>query len=285
MLKLIKNLSGHSGCKIYLFSDEKGKIFIRKESASVKYNLRLKKQFIKQKKYNLKIAKTPKIFGCGTENNHFFFDMEYVPCMTFSEYINTIKITDLVDYIRMLFLNLPIDKSNKNALTNKIFKQKITKLSDNIKHKNIILNQAFELLNNNDWGNVLQSSSHGDLTLENILISSNNEIYLIDFLDTFFSSWMIDIAKIFQDIETKWAFRNMPYDINRDIRLLIAKEILSEMIISLPNGKNYLLQIYKILILNLLRIIPYTHDKTTKNFIYKAIKNTLKTVKEMEDKL
>ncbi len=282
MLKFIKNLSGHSGCKIYLFSNEKGKLFIRKKSSSVEYNLRLKKQFIKQKKYNLKIAKTPEIFGCGIEDNLFYFDMEYIPCITFSEYIGYIKIIDLIRYIKLLFLNLPIDESIKNFSANKIFKQKIDKLSTAIRHKNIILKQAFELLENNDWNNVLQSDSHGDLTLENIIISTNNEIYLIDFLDTFFSSWMIDVAKIFQDIETKWAFRNMNKDINRDIRLLIAKETLSEMILSLSNGKIFLLQIYKILLLNLIRIIPYTKDKNTKKFIYNALKNILKKINEME---
>ena len=284
MLKFIKNLSGHSGCEISLWEIDNCKYFVRKKSALTSYNIRLKKQFLKQKKYNLSIAKTPKIYSCGMENNLFFFDMEYVPCMTFCEYINSIRITELVDFIKILFANLPIDKSCKNLAVNKIFDKKISSLMQSITDKNSTLKQSFELLCFNDWSSVVQSPSHGDLTLENILISTNHKIYLIDFLDTFYSSWMVDLAKIFQDLEVKWSFRNMKPDTNRDLRLLIAKETLSEMILLLPNGKNILIQIYKILLLNLLRIIPYTTDEKTKNFVFTAIENTLNIIEKMEAK-
>ncbi len=284
MLKFIKNLSGHSGCEISLWTRENGEYFVRKKSASITYNRRLKKQYIKQNKYNLCIAKTPQIYGCGIEDGLFFFDMEYVPCMTFCEYVNSVKITELVDFIKILFSNLPVEKSNKNPLVNKIFEKKIKSVYNIIDSKNPVLKRAFELLIFNDWGNVVQSPSHGDLTLENILISTNHKIYLIDFLDTFYSSWMVDLAKIFQDLEVKWSFRNMKPDTNRDLRLLIAKETLNEMILSLPNGKNILSQIYKILVLNLLRIIPYTTDEKTEKFLFKAIENTLNIIEKMEAK-
>ncbi|MBR1544810.1 MAG: phosphotransferase [Alphaproteobacteria bacterium] len=282
MLKFIKKLNGHSGCELSLFSSEDGKIFVRKKSSSFEYNLRLKKQFIKQNKYNLDMAKTPKIYGYGMDDNLFFFDMEYVSGITFSEYINTIKITELIDYIKILFSSLPINCSQKNFNVNKIFEKKIFSLSSNIKSKNQIIKQALDFLEFNDWTNVVQSPSHGDLTLENIMISNDNKLYLIDFLDTFFSSWLIDLAKIFQDIETKWAFRNTPSDTNRDLRLLIAKETLCEMILCLPDGRNILRQIYKILLLNLLRIIPYTTDEKTKNFLYNSIEKTINIIEKMK---
>ena len=283
MLKFIKNLNGHSGCEISLFKDE-NKFFVRKKSSSKEYNLRLKKQFIKQSKYDLKIAKTPKIYGYGYDKDLFFFDMEYVQSIAFCEYINTIKITELVDYIKMLFKSLPINKSIKNQYVNNIFRQKISNLNKIIFNKNTTIKYIFELLNETDWNEVLQSPSHGDLTLENIMISTDNKLYLIDFLDTFFSSWIIDLAKIFQDLEIKWSFRNIGPDTNRDLRLLIAKETISEMIKSLPDGENILLLIYKILLLNLVRIIPYLKDKKTEIFLYSGIENTINIIKKMEAK-
>lgn len=279
MLKFIKNLSGHSGCEISLLSNVNNKIFVRKKSASEEYNLRLKKQFIKQNKYTFEMPKTPKIYGYGMEKNLFFFDMEYVDGITFCEYIGTIKITELIDYIKILFSNLPINQSLKNFDVNKIFRKKISELSNKIKDNHQIIKQAFDFLKFNDWSGVMQSPSHGDLTLENIIISNDNKLYLIDFLDTFFSSWLIDLAKIFQDVETKWAFRNIAPDTNRDLRLLIAKETLCEMVLGLPDGKNILQQIYNILLLNLIRIIPYTHDKNTKIFLYNAIEKTINIIK------
>lgn len=271
MLKFLRDLDGHSGCIISLYQNDNLDIFIRKKSFSFEYNRRLKIQFIKQKKYNINKAKTPYILGCGYENNLFYFDMEYVPSKTFAEYINIIKIPDLIDYIRLLFNSLDIKKSIKDSNVARIFRKKIYELSLQIPNKSLIFTNAFKLLNTTNWEFVSKSNCHGDLTLENILISSDNKLFLIDFLDSFYNSWMIDMAKIFQDIECGWSFRNMKNDTNRELRLLIAKETLTEMILTLNNGVEILSSVYNILLLNLLRIVPYTKDKNTLDFLNNSI--------------
>ena len=113
MREFIKSLSGHSGCRLYLYKDS-DRIFIRKDAGHKDYNNRLKKQFVKQKKFNLKDINTPKIYTYGlNEKGVFYFDMEYINGITLSEYMRTIKVKEIVTLINLLFENLPISKNMK----------------------------------------------------------------------------------------------------------------------------------------------------------------------------
>lgn len=116
------------------------------------------------------------------------------------------------------------------------------------------------------WDYIQHSQCHGDLTLENIIVS-NNDLYLIDFLDSFYDSWQIDIAKILQDIEIFWHYRKDKMDNNLFIRLLVLKRILLKKLIKIKDGEKIIESIYHILLLNLLRILPYTKDESTYDFL------------------
>ena len=87
MLELIKTLSGHSGCNLNLYKDC-GKIFLRKDAGNLNYNRCLKKQFIKQRLFDLAHVKTPQIFNYGiNEEDLFYFDMEYINGIVLAEYM------------------------------------------------------------------------------------------------------------------------------------------------------------------------------------------------------
>ena len=112
------------------------------------------------------------------------------------------------------------------------------------------MDKSLSYLRSFDFSFVPRSSCHGDLTLENIIVTTNNELYLIDFLDSFYDSWMIDIAKLLQDLELKWSYRFSEDDSNREIRLLIAKEALLNRIRVMDNGQEIIRNVYSILLLN-----------------------------------
>lgn len=267
--KLLKNLNGHSGCIIDLLQDEE-KIFVSKKSSDKNYNLRLKKQCIRQSRFEANYGVySPKVYNKGIdENGLFYFDMEYVQGKTLAQYSEYIKITEIADFIKCLFKSLYMDNSklNKNPRTEYIFKKKIKSLKSKIKN-NKIVDKAFEILDNFDWSLIYQSPCHGDLTLENILVTKDKKLYLIDFLDSFYNSWMIDVAKLLQDLELKWSFRHSEISPNRLLRLQVAKEALTEEILSVENGEEKLNAIYHILLLNVLRIFPYAHDDVTYKFL------------------
>ncbi|AKL98628.1 hypothetical protein [Endomicrobium proavitum] len=282
---LVKEFNGHSGCKVLLCRDA-DKFFVRKLSGSLTYNKRLRKQFIKQKKFTLPFVKTPEIYNYGysAKNELFFFDMEFVRGKALSDTIGILTATQIEAFIDLLFNSLQIKKSNVNKEANFIFQNKITRLSRIAGNKNRLIKQALNKLKRFDFSNIDQSDCCGDLTLENILISDDNKIYLIDLLDSFYNSWMIDVAKLLQDLDLHWSYRHCPPDINVNLKLLISKNILIQKILKLENGNTVLLQIYYILLLNVLRIAPYAKDKNTHAFIEKSIDKIISTINTMEQK-
>lgn len=277
----IKKLSGHSGCVIEL-RKKNDELFIRKSAGSIEYNHRLKRQFIKQKKFNLEYAKTPKILRYGKDKNVFYFDMEFINAITMAEYMHIIKVKEIVDFMKILFFSLKINESSINPYADKIFRNKIKELSLKICKTNHIIKEAICVLTNHDFSNIPQSHCCGDLTLENILIAPTGKIYVIDLLDSFYNSWMIDVAKLLQDIDIGWSYRNLQMDYNLNLRLEIAKQSLIENILQLENGKFLLKEIYYILLLNLIRIYPYSSDQDTIEFLDNSVKKTLAKIKEME---
>lgn len=283
MPELIKNLLGHSGCNLNLYKEDR--IFLRKDAGNANYNRRLKKQFIKQKKFNLEKVKTPRIFEYGINNKGiFYFDMEYINGITLSEYMKQIKIKEIVDLITLLFESLPIKQGGYFDRAQNIFQHKISDLETILDTSDINIKQSLDLLKKYDFSKVPQSSCCGDLTLENIIINMRGEIYVIDLLDSFYNSWMIDVAKLLQDVELGWSYRKQVRDFGLNLRLATAKQALFDNILSLEEGQTYLVTIYHILLLNILRIYPYAKDKLTLDFLDNSILQVFENIKNLKGK-
>jgi hypothetical protein len=203
--------------------------------------------------------------------------MEYINGFTLAEYMRTIKLTKIKNVAEILLSiipnNMPYEINAKNIIMAKT--EDIMLRID----KNQIVYESFEILKDYNWNYLQASECHGDLTLENILIS-REDLYLIDFLDTFYSSWQIDVAKILQDIELFWSYRNEKIDNNLLLRLSILKKTVLSKIIALKGGYNIIESIYHLLLLNLLRIIPYSKDELTSNFLQKSLFNINKKIKD-----
>lgn len=271
-----KNLKGHSGCAIVLVNDQEG-TYVSKVSPSKEYNFRLKKQCLKQAKFSGVDIKAPKVYKSGYVEDKFYFNMEYIKGKTLAECFNNIDVNKIPFLASSLFNNLYIESAVKSPKAGSIFLRKIEDLKTKLFNFEE-LKEAFYILENFNWSNVLKSPCHGDLTLENILVAQNNQMYLIDFLDSFYNSWMLDIAKLLQDLELKWSFRNLPDDSNRNLRLFLAKKYLLNEFNKIPNGTSVLNAIYHLLLLNIIRIYPYTADSYTLNFLNNALKNVLEEI-------
>lgn len=258
------------------------KIFLRKDAGKPDYNRRLKKQFIKQKLFKLAEVKTPVIYDYGLDKNGvFYFDMEFINGITLAESMKSIKIKEIVDLIGLLFRSLPISDGVINTKSQEIFQNKISALSRTCDIANSNVAEALAMLRDFDFSGVPQSACCGDLTLENILLGST-DIYIIDLLDSFYNSWMIDVAKLLQDLELGWSYRNQQTDFNLNLRLATAKQALFDNLLAINGGKQYLFVIYHILLLNVLRIYPYTKDEKTMNFLDSAVQKVISVIREME---
>ena len=274
MYKFIKNLSWHSGCEIFLYKNEDS-FFVRKTSWNDYYNSRLQKQLNKQKMFKSEYFFSPKVLWEWYIWNIFYFDMEYLNWKTLASYMHSITVKEILKLVDLAVKTMDINWEKYLSNTNDVFHIKIRSLRDNICDITWLENQALELLEWFDFSVIPYSRCHWDLTLENILITSDKKVYLIDFLDSFFDSRMIDVAKLLQDLEIWWSYRHEQITWTLSLRLSIAKQALLESILEMKDWEKKILYIYHILLLNILRIIPYTKDEFTKNFLQEAIKRII----------
>jgi RIO-like serine/threonine protein kinase len=103
---------------------------------------------------------------------------------------------------------------------------------------------------------------HGDFTLENILFY-NNKFYFIDANPTDINAIEFDVNKIRQDLECLWFVRN-------ESDIITYKIVCDKINFHLKNKWEFMNNNY-ILILMLLRILPYCTEDTTQNFLIKEI--------------
>ena len=100
---------------------------------------------------------------------------------------------------------------------------------------------------------------HGDLTFENIIVK-NKKIYLIDFLDSYINSPLIDISKLQQDLILNWSNRFK----NENILCLIRNQWLYnylDLFIADKRLSTEAIELQKKI--TLLRILPYTSNLHT----------------------
>jgi len=207
--------------------------------------------------------------------------MEFINGICMSEYMNQIKIKEIVDLMGLLFTSLPIKQSVITDKSESIFKEKILSLYKTCDTNNQLILKSLNKLKEFNFKNVPLSACCGDLTLENIILSSSG-IYVIDLLDSFYNSWMIDVAKLLQDIDLGWSYRHQERNYNLNLRLATAKQALLDNLYAMENGKQNVITIYHILLLNVLRIYPYAKDQTTILFLNNALESVLNSINEME---
>ncbi|MCC8145801.1 MAG: phosphotransferase [Bacteroidales bacterium] len=278
------DLGGHSGCKILLV-ESGNKNYVRKISSDVSYNERLKKQCEKQVVFSNELIRAPKVYNSGYgKDGLFFFDMEYIHGITLAEYIKTIeigKISSLVDRILSGFIHMNDGRVGSEADIT-VFKAKIADLKDKLgKENNSVINIALELLDHHDWSKFTPSACHGDLTMENIIIK-NDEIYLIDFLDSFYDCWIIDMGTLLQDVQALWSYRlQNSLGMNTILRLIVFRDLLLEKVEKEKPG--YGIEVYYALLQKLLRIFPYTKDQHTYEFLLQKTEMTINMIRKQGD--
>lgn len=257
-------LSGYSGCELKII-DNNGIKVVQKNSSTIEYNERLIKQKEKQNSLLLGDLNNCKVYDDGFDDGIYHFTMEYINGQTLSDWIERaelLSINNIVDKLTSYYLDINED----NFSAERVFSKKvITTKNDALKNHIIKVHyyafeKAFDLLQSYSWLHVIESPCHGDMTLENILVDNGN-FYLIDFLDSFYDTWMIDAAKLLQDTECYWSYRKKYVSVNLKVRLLIFRDLLKRKIYVMEEGEVILDTIYHILLLNLLRILPYVKDE------------------------
>lgn len=275
-------LGGHSGCRIFLCEMEDNQSFVRKISRDPDYNRRLELQAEKQANFQSADICAPSIYRTGyTEEGLFYFDMEYIRGITLAEYMKTIEIGKVRALVEMILNNIVDRKPIGEAADESCFTAKVETLDDQLSRlDNPVINAALELLEKHSWKRFLRSSCHGDLTLENIIVK-DGRLYLIDFLDSFYDCWLMDIGTLMQDVQTMWAYRTEDaMNINTLLRLIVFRDILLDEITKKMPG--YLIEVYYALLLKLVRIYPYAEDERTYLFLSEKTQSVVRIIEGLE---
>ena len=102
------------------------------------------------------------------------------------------------------------------------------------------------------------------MTLSNMIFAE--DIYLIDFLDSYIESPTMDIIKLRQDTHLYWSL-NMVNDITDLTKIKLGLKYIDNFLLNNYNVDEY----YFLQIINLIRIFPYTIDKETEDWLTKNI--------------
>jgi tRNA A-37 threonylcarbamoyl transferase component Bud32 len=200
--------TGLSGCRLELINDR----ILRKYSSSDDYNSRLLSQAHKQVLFSQRILKNvdaPKVYDIQ-EN---YFDMEYVPGHTFSDFFSTASINDIEFVIDTLFHYFDTCLSHFTSINiSTSVNEKIKVLESKTSYKNYLLNIGALTVRYDIY--VPKTFCHGDLTFTNVIFHKNR-LFFIDFLDSYVDSFISDLVKLKQDLYYLWSIKTQKIQSNR----------------------------------------------------------------------
>lgn len=280
-IEILKELSGHSGCQILLCKTNNN-LFVRKISSSPSYNERLSIQCLKQKHIletlaNVENVATPDIFSDGLKEDCYYFDMEYVQGSSLSNIMPSLNV-QVVKFLAHKFAEIlkalsEIPGAQSNSRDAFIKKASSIKIPENYP---FVFFDVKEYLIGADYGSIGRASSClGDSTLENFIVTPTGKLYILDLLDSFYDSWKIDASKLLFDLKYNWSCRKEGYSSNRIVRNKILAEELKN------NLERFGLSLSKteekdLILLHILRIVPYCKDDETLRFLESAAELTIK---------
>lgn len=210
-----RSMPGHSGDKVLLYAQDK-RSFVRKTAGKPLQNVRLTEQSSKLRHLARCGVPVPRVLGEGeTDAGLSFYDMEYVPARTIATAIcdgAALSLPALLLALERMFTLFQLTQGV--ALAADAFLDKIARIESAAgtgacaPHRKAIGTMACRL-GALSWQAIPASESHGDLTLENILLTAANRVVFIDCDGGWLSSWWIDAAKLYQDVLGHWFLRSV----------------------------------------------------------------------------
>ena len=285
------DIQGHSGCDIAIVHEDSD-LFIHKSTHDPGYVSRLVNQAKKQiaaSRIEYQNIRVPKIFEVEQSDTDATIKMEYIYSRNFIEHFEQAgfeQIKYLIGAIKY-FIDLEINNSSMQTVSSRILTDKMADVARKVS-RNDHLNhdeEAMELVKRSSEvmdgvGDMVMpvGMCHGDLTFSNILFNGNN-YYLIDFLDSFIESPLLDIVKIRQDTAYLWStlMYNKPFD---KVRLSIISEKIDTAIDEYFTGKYQWYRDYymPLQLMNFLRILQYAHDDKVIAYLKRVISSQLATL-------
>lgn len=281
-------VKGHSGCQIDIVNDGNN-LFIYKSTHDPKYINRLYLQAKKQKEACERAyqhIRIPEIYEIDKSDEHLIIKMEYVYSKNYVDYFEDAGFDNISYFVKALkiFMDAEISDSPIQEVSTQVVKDKFVDVCAKCQANTHICadKEVKEILDL--CRNVFESlpseieipigKCHGDLTFSNILFNGNN-YYLIDFLDSFIESPLLDLVKIRQDSQYEWS--RLMYDGDIDlVRLSIISNKIDQEINSYYSKYDWYREYYHVFqLMNFLRILQYAKEEKVITYLKNVIKSML----------
>jgi len=283
---VLRPMTGHSGAEILLITQGQ-KNFVRKSAATPEQNARLRQQSEKLRmlaRYSLSV---PRVLREGTHKSGCaFYDMEYVPARTVAAAICDSAAFHRSAFLKALERMFTFFKLTEGApVSAEAFHAKIAQIKAAgrsgvcVAHCDAIAAMA-DRLDGLNWDGIPASEGHGDLSLENILLTADDRVVLIDCDAGWVSSWWIDAAKLYQGVSGHWFLGNLYLEDDAGRSLLHASQRLERLKPSLDSlladlDRRLLPRIAQLAALHLFRTLPYARDERLVGFALSRIDTVL----------
>lgn len=240
-MHLVKHLKGHSGAQVSLYTKDNEYFVVKENYAKARQSAAILESLP---------FPTPHVYELTDDK----IVMEYINGQDMASYLESADdeaVEKLIDFLSS-YIQWCLDNSEmysfREEVANKIF---------HIGHC-INLNHCQEELS----VEMPRSIIHGDFTLENIMYA-NDQFYFIDANPTELNSIYFDANKLRQDIDALWFVRNREDKVHHKIVCNKISKRLKKQFDFMRNDT--------IMILMLARILPYTKDIETEDFLMKEI--------------
>ena len=226
-LILVKELHGHSGCRLLLLRERDCDAYrVRKVSGSAGYDSRLRDQRHKQGEMAILGLPCPAVLKEGLLEGgelagRYCFDMEYVRGQNLGDVLEHGDSALFDTVARSLAATLRrLSATASGCLPSSLFLDKIATVSATVPPcleggkdpggRREAIEETASRLAAHDWSGIPASQGHGDMTVENVLRRPDGTLCFIDFLDGPLNSCWLDVAKLHQDLHGHWFLRNLP---------------------------------------------------------------------------
>lgn len=276
--------NGHSGAHIALVRREGGYV-VRKTAASADKNERLLAQAERQRQFFFSGIPVPRIFATGLDAEGLaFFEMEYVPGRTVANIVSeggpldpepvTTALARLFDFLRLTAAGTVPPEAFQDKIAH--ISASGTKAAGDYREPIARIGAQLSRL---DWRGIPQSHGHGDLTLENILVGSERGVVFIDCDECFASSYWLDAAKLFQDIDGHWCLRGLYASSGRSdlVNAIQQMHALSRPLRALAAAIDYALpeRLAQLSAFHLFRTLPYVREASVAGFVLSRLEKVL----------
>jgi hypothetical protein len=280
-------LTGHSGAKVTLYRTGRT-TFVRKQASEPSLNERLRRQCAKQRDFNSRGVACPAVVNEGELDRLFYFDMAYIPGASIAHQVCEGNLPAAQPLAAMIASWVGVVKSTaQGRLPASIFHTKIRSVAANSAANPILAHHAGDIggiaatIADMPWPELPQSECHGDCTLENILEAPDGSLWYIDFDSPDISSHWMDIAKLYQDLVGLWCLRRLWATAQTSTALRNSVGYIRQLKAEIDQvvmdcEPDILPFIPQLVVLNLLRTLPYCRDEATAKFVITRSHDILK---------